>query len=469
MKAPAAALAALVIAAAGSAIAAPPVPPEANQRLAHDILAEMIAVRSVHAVGTAEIAATIVARLKAAGFEGDDLTVAADPKYPHQVNVIGRLRGKGLGKPILWNGHLDIVEARPDDWTVPPFQLTEKDGYYYGRGTIDMKGPDAGMLASLIRLKQERFVPDRDIIVAFTADEEVGLAEDGLWWLMRERRSLVDAAMMINTDGSSGGLDNGERKDFRVETSQKTYVTLVLEVTNRGGHSSAPRKDNAIYILAAGLGRLAAYEFPYKTNATTRLYFQRRAQLETGALKADMLAVSQPQIDLAAAQRLAQDVSLNAVLHSTCVATMLSAGHQENALAQKATATVQCRIMPDETPEGTKAALIQVLADPDISVTIPDQIVSSPESPPDPALFGKIDSVVNAMWPGVPVLPVMSPGASDSIFSRNAGIPSYGVSGVFDDIHDGREHGRDERIGVTAFYESVEFAYRLMKETSRAK
>jgi acetylornithine deacetylase/succinyl-diaminopimelate desuccinylase-like protein len=454
-----------------SAIAAPgvtPVPPPENQALARDILRELVEVRSVHDVGTAGVAKLIAARLKTAGFADADVQVLADPKFPQQVNVVARLRGKAKGKPVLWIGHEDVVEAKPEDWTVPPFQLTEKDGYLYGRGTADMKGPDAAMLASLIRLKQEGFVPDRDIIVAFTADEEVGLEQDGVWWLLREHRDLIDAAMVINVDDASGRLVNGKRTHIEVETSQKIYVTFLLETTNKGGHSSLPRPDNAIYSLAAGLTRLAAFQFPYKTNATTRLYFQRMAQMKAGRERADMLAVVGPTLNEAAARRLAADTAHNSLLHSTCATTILSAGHQENALPQRARATVQCRIMPDETPEGTRQTLVRVLADPSIAVTIPDQVVSGPESPPTPAVIGAVERVVRSMWPEVTVLPSMVAGASDSLFTRNAGIPSYGISGVFEDALDRREHGRDERIGVDAFYEAVEFDNRLMRATSAA-
>ncbi len=361
-----------------------------------------------------------------------------------------------------------MVEAKPEDWSAPPFQLTEKDGYFYGRGSSDMKQDDAAMLASIVRLKQEGFVPDRDIIIAFTADEEVGLEQDGADYLVRERRDLVDAEYAIDTDGANGELQDGKRVAMRLDTSEKTYVTLLLEVTNPGGHSSEPRPDNAIYALAAGLGRLADYQFPYKLNATTRLYFQRMAALQGPELKADMLAVSGATPDLAAAGRLAKDASFNAILHTTCVATMLAAGHQENALAQRATATVQCRIMPDETPEQTRRTLIGVLADPHIAVTIPSKVVSGPESPPSPALLARVQKVTDSLWPGVTVIPRMEAGASDSLYLRAAGIPTYEVNGVFEDPRQTRMHGRDERVGVAAFYESVEFTYRLMKETSKA-
>ena len=453
-----------------AANAAPPaanLPPADNQKLAHDIYKEIIEIRSVHDVGTKKVADALAARLKAGGFAASDIHELADPKYPHQVNVVVHLKGKGKGKPILWYGHEDVVEAKAEDWSLPPFKLTEKEGYFYGRGTSDMKDQVSAVAASLIRLKKENFVPDRDIIVAFTADEEVGEQQDGLWYLLRAHRALVDAEMLINPDGSSGSLVNGKRQEFGVQTSEKTYVTYTLEVTNKGGHSSEPRPDNPIYQLANGLTRLEKFQFPFKTNATTRLYFARTAELETGQVRADMLAVSKDKMDLAAAARLAKDVARNAILHSTCVATMLSAGHQENALPQRAQATVQCRIMPDETVDGTRTTLMKVLADPAIKVSVHGLVTIAPESPPTTTLLTSVEKVVHSMWPGVPIIPAMSAGASDSIFTRNAGIPSYGISGAWEDIHDERAHGRDERREMGSFYESVEFTYRLMKELSR--
>ncbi len=443
-------------------------PPPDNQKLAHDIYKEIIEIRSVHEVGTKAVADVLAARLKAGGFADADIHELADPKYPNQMNVVVRLHGKGKAKPILWYGHEDVVEAKPEDWSLPPFKLTEKDGYFYGRGTSDMKDQDTAVATSLIRLKQEGFVPDRDIIAAFTADEEVGEEQDGLWYLLRDHKDLVDAEMLINPDGSSGAIENGKRLDFGVETSEKTYVTFTFEVTNKGGHSSEPRPDNAIYQLANGLTRLEKFSFPFKTNATTRLYFARAAGLENGQTRADMLAVAKPKMDLAAAARLAKDPARNAILHSTCVATMLAAGHQENALAGHAQATVQCRIMPDETVEGTRATLIKVVNDPAIKVSVLGLVTIAPESPPNPALLASVEKVVDSMWPGVPVIPQMAAGASNSIFARNAGIPSYGISGAWEDIHDVRAHGRDERRAMDSFYQSVEFTYRLMKELSAA-
>ncbi len=456
----------LMAAAPVPATVSAPMPPQANQTLAHDALSEMVAVHSVHDVGTAEVAKVIVKYLRAGGFTDQDIAVLADPKFPNQVNVVVRLRGKGKARPILWNGHEDVVEAKPEDWSVPPFQLTEKDGFFYGRGTSDMKEDDAAMLASLVRLKQEGFVPDRDIIIAFTADEEVGLEQDGPAWLLRDHRALIDAEYAIDTDGANGEIENGKRIALEMETGEKTYVTLLLEVTNRGGHSSEPRPDNAIYTLAAGLGRLAQFQYPFKLNASTRLYFQREAALQPAEIKADMLAVSGDTLDQAAAARLAKHPGVNAILHSTCVATMLSAGHQENALAQRATATVQCRVMPDETAEQTRQIIAGVVNDPDIHVTLPAAVVAGPESPPSPALLAKVQKVTDSMWPGVTVIPAMGAGASDGLYFRGAGIPTYSVNGVFET--ESRMHGRDERVNIQAFYESVEFTYRLMKETSKA-
>jgi acetylornithine deacetylase/succinyl-diaminopimelate desuccinylase-like protein len=445
-----------------------PMPPADNQRLAHDILQQIVAVRSVHDIGTRGVVDVLLRYFRDAGFPESALQVLADARYPNQVNLVVRLEGNSTAKPILWNGHLDVVEARPEDWSLPPFQLTLQDGYFYGRGTTDMKDGDAAMAAALIRLKQEEYVPDRDIIAAFTADEEVGTEQDGMWYLVREHRPLVDAALAINADGGSGEIDHGRRLDFGIETSEKIYATFSLEITNKGGHSSEPRSDNAIYQLANGLVRLSRHAFPFKTNATTRLYFARTALTHSGQRRADMLALAGPRLDAAAAARVAADPPFNAMLHTTCVATMLSAGHQENALAQRATATVQCRLMPDETVDGTRAAIVAAIADPAIAVKLTGAVVSAGESPLDADLLASVTQVVHSMWPGVTVIPEMAAGASDSIFTRQAGIPSYGIAGSWNDIHDVRMHGRDERHEIGDFYSSVEFTHRLMKRLSQA-
>jgi len=479
MKSKLAAFAALLL--AGAAIgAAPmpkdnlsnlsgPMPPAETQKLAHDILRDIIAVHSIHEVGTKGVADIMVRYLKAGGYKDNEIHALADPKYPHQMNVVVRLKGKGKGKPILYICHMDVVEAKASDWSKPPFKLTEEGNYYYGRGTSDMKDEDASIAANMIRLKKEGFVPDRDIIVAFTADEEVGLDQDGPAWLLKAHRELVDAGMVINPDGASGEIVDGKRRDFGIETSQKIYVTFTASVTNRGGHSSQPRPDNAIYQLADGLTKLGQFQFPFSFNASTKLYFQKMAAFETGQRKADMLAVSGAKPDLKAAERLSKDIALNPILHSTCVATMLAGGHQENALPQLASATVQCRIMPNETPDGTRATLAKVMGK-NVNVKQLEYVVQAGESPPNPALMASVEKIVEGMWgKGIPVIPGMAAGASDSIFTRNAGIPSYGISGQWADVRDGRAHGRDERVEKGAFYQGVEFDYRLMKELSKGK
>lgn len=440
-----------------------------NRQLAHNIFKDIVEIRSVHAVGTKEVAEALAARFRAAGFTDSEMRMVPEDQWPNQVNLVVRLKGKGKGKAVMWICHMDVVDARLQDWSLPPFRFTEKDGYFYGRGTSDMKDEDAAVAASLIRLKDEGFMPDRDIIVAFTADEEVGLEQDGADYLLKHEHDLVDASLVINPDGGSGEIENGKRLDFGVETAEKTYVTFLWKTTNKGGHSSEPRPDNAIYQLANGLTRLSQYRFPYKTNSTTRAYFAGIAQMAGGQKTADFLALSKEPLDEAAAARVAQNPAMNAMLHTTCVATMLNAGVQENALPPSAEAIVQCRVFPGETEEQTLETLQRVAADPRIKVSLTEPVQESAETVPDPKVMASIVNVVHSMWPGVPVLPVMAAGASDSIFTRASGIPSYGVGGGWFDLNDIRAHGRDERDEMTNFYSTVEFTYRLMKELSTAR
>ena len=464
-----AAMATLLIAAAPPPSG--PVPPADNQKLAHDIFHDIVEVRSVHDIGTKGVADILVKYLKAGGFTDADIHVVPETKYPHQVNVAVRIKGKGKGKPVMWICHQDVVDAKKEDWTpgLDPYKFTEKDGYFYGRGTSDMKDEDAAVAASLIRLKKENFVPDRDIIVMFSADEEVGNEQDGPNFMVTEKRDLVDAGLVMNPDGGSGEIKNGKRLDFAVETVQKTYMTFKAETANKGGHSSEPRPDNAIYQLANGLVKLATYQFPYKTNATTRAYFAALGNMSSGQRKADLLAISKEPLNQAVAKRLAQDTSLNAILHTTCVATMLKAGVQENALPSSATATIQCRVFPGETSDQTNATLAKVMGDAGIKVSLLAPVEPAPETTPDPKVMASVAKVVHEMWgKDIVVMPVMAAGASDSIFTRAAGMPSYGVGGGWWDVDDIRAHGRDERDEKGNFYQTVEFTYRLMKELTRS-
>jgi acetylornithine deacetylase/succinyl-diaminopimelate desuccinylase-like protein len=442
--------------------AADNLPPPAYQTLARDILKELIETDSTHARGSLAIAQKVARRAQDGGYGAADVAVLAPADHPTKGNVVIRLRGKGRGRPLLLIGHLDVVEARREDWTTDPFQLVEKDGFFYGRGTEDMKGDDAVLLASMIRLKQEGFVPDRDVILALTADEESGGDANGVEWLFKAHRELVDSDLVLNADGEGVWVKHGKPWFAGVETSEKLYATYELETTNKGGHSSLPRPDNAIYQLTAGLQKLAAYRFPLHLTATTRAYFAQLAKLTPGPTGADMAALAGPDAT-AAADRLSADPTLNAQLRTTCVATVLRAGVIESALPSRAQATVQCRLMPGETPEDTKVSLQAVLGDPGIRVTIDGPIDPSPETPLAPEVLARYRKVVDQFQPGLPIVPDMSAGASDSVYARLAGEPSYVSSMIFHDIDDVREHGRDERVGVTDFLRGGEYAYRLIK------
>jgi acetylornithine deacetylase/succinyl-diaminopimelate desuccinylase-like protein len=357
--------------------------------------------------------------------------------------------------------HLDVVEAKREDWSFDPFVFREQDGYFYGRGTTDDKAMAAILTANLLRLRQEGFRPNRDLILALTADEEGG-NWNGVEWLVKNHRDLIDAELGLN-EGGGGQIKDGKRVANTVQASEKVYQSFRLEVRNPGGHSSLPVPENAIYRLAAGLTRVAAFRFPVRLNEVTRAFFTHAAANASGEEAAAMRAVVKEPPDAAAAERLSQRAFYNSLLRTTCVATRLDGGHADNALPQLAAATVNCRMLPDESPDAVLERLVGVLADPKISVTPLAPAKPSPPSPLTPAVLGPIASLTQALWPGVPVVPVMSTGATDAVYLRGAGIPIYGVDGLYEDIDDIRAHGRDERMGVTSFYEGQEFLYRLVK------
>jgi acetylornithine deacetylase/succinyl-diaminopimelate desuccinylase-like protein len=436
-----------------------------NQRLARDLFKTLIEINTTASAGdTTKAAEAMAERLRAAGFPAEDARVLGPAA--RKGNLVARLRGTGAAKPILLLAHLDVVEARRADWSVDPFTFLERDGYFYGRGTNDIKSGAALLVADLIRLKREGFKPARDLIVALTADEEGGTA-NGVDWLLRNHRTLIDAEYCLNTDGGGGELRKGQRIANEVQTSEKVYLSFRLETHNPGGHSSLPVKENAIYTLAAGLTRLAAFDFPVALNETTRSFFEQMSRVERGDLGAAMTAVTQSPPDAAAVSRLAAaSAYFNALMRTTCVATELQAGHAENALPQTARATVNCRVLPDQPLQEVHAALVRVIADDGISVSPMGQPTPSPRSPLRADVLREVEKATSAMWPGVPAVPIMSTGATDGHYLRVAGIPTYGVSGLFDDIDDVRAHGKDERMGVRAFYEGTEFMYRLIKALS---
>jgi acetylornithine deacetylase/succinyl-diaminopimelate desuccinylase-like protein len=436
-----------------------------QQQLAHDIYKELIEIDTTTATGdTARAAEAMAARLKSAGFA--DADVHAFSPAPHKGNLVARYHGSGARKPILLVAHLDVVPAKREDWSVDPFKLIEKDGYFYARGSGDDKYMAASFITNLIRYRQEGYKPDRDIIVALETDEEILDADGlGIQWLLKNHRDLIDAEFALN-EGGGVGLKDGKAIRNSVQTSEKVSVSFQLDVRNSGGHSSLPRKDNAIYHLAEGLVRLSKFEFPLHLNETTRAYFERTAQAEHEQNASDIRAVLADKPDAAALARLSANPGYNAQLRTTCVATLLEGGHAVNALPQLAAAKVNCRIMPGEAIDEVKATLERVLADDQIKVTQIDKGVLSEPSKLSEDIVGAIEKLSHEYWPDAVVLPVMSSGATDGSYLRNAGIPTYGHSGLAGDISDNRAHGRDERVLMKSFYQGDEYLYRLVKALS---
>lgn len=437
-----------------------------HQQLARDILKELIEIDTTDATGDNTAAAQAMAnRLLAAGFPAEDVQVLAPVE--RKGNLVARYRGRDSGrKPLLLLAHIDVVAADPADWTLDPFTFIEQDGYYYGRGTTDDKDEAAIHIANFIRMKQEGFQPDRDIIVALTADEEGG-PNNGVEWLLANHPDLIDAEYAIN-EGGGGAMKNGVHVANAVQASEKVYQSFTLEVTNPGGHSSLPLKDNAIYHLADALVRIRNHDFPVSLNEVTQLFFERSAALEQGLLADAMRGVLKSPPDPAAIAYFTDIPYYNSRLRTTCVATRLDAGHAENALPQRARATINCRVLPGESVEAVQQTLETVIGNSQVSITPVAPAKPSPPSPLTPEILGTIEAITEDMWPGVPVIPTMSTGATDGLYLRNAGIPVYGVSGLFGDIDDVRAHGQNERIRIESYFEGQEFLYRLTTALSRS-
>jgi acetylornithine deacetylase/succinyl-diaminopimelate desuccinylase-like protein len=431
--------------------------------LAAAIFEELIEIPSVSGTPeTVQAARAMAERLRVAGFPDEDVQVL-EP-LPDVGTLVARYRGTGGRPPILLLAHIDVVPALPEDWSTPPFELTLQDGWWYARGATDNKAGAAMLIANFIRYREEGFSPDRDLIVVLTGDEETD-SEAIKWIVSEEGRALIDdPAYALNTDAGGGALGDGVETMFEVQASEKVYLSFQLEVTNPGGHSSQPGPDNAIYGLANGLVRLSEHEWPVQLNEVTRAYFERSATIEGDPLGEDMRALVADPGDSAAAARLSLSPHLNALLRTTCVATMLEAGHAENALPQTARATVNCRILPGESDAEVERTLIEILDDPDIRVSRIGEPTASPPSPLTGEVLATVERLTEETWPGVPVVPTMSTGATDGLYVRNAGIPVYGVGAIFEDPHDNRAHGRDERVAVDRFYEALDFWYRMVKE-----
>jgi acetylornithine deacetylase/succinyl-diaminopimelate desuccinylase-like protein len=430
-----------------------------SNELAREILRELVEIPTTPDSGKIpEAANAMAARFLAAGFPAADVRVLGFE--PELANLVVRYRGTGAGAVLLM-AHMDVVDVDRKNWTTDPFQLVEQEGYFYGRGSHDNKAAVAAMVATFLRLREEDFKPDRDLILLVTADEETTGAS--IEWMLKEQRALIDADIAFNSDTAEILMHEGRRVGFQLQASEKVYMTLALETTNAGGHSSRPRPDNAIYQLSAALTRLAAFQFPVQLSEITRGFFARSAELQTGAKAVAMAQLAAGTADSEALALLEQDDFLNALMRTTCVATRLTAGHANNALPTTARAIINCRVLPEDSPSEVQDTLQRIVDDGAISMTMVWPPVASPPSPLSPDVIERVATVVEKIFGDIPLIPVMSTGATDGLFVRNAGIPTYGFSALAEDPDGWRIHGPDERVGVEAFYDSVEFWYLFVK------
>jgi acetylornithine deacetylase/succinyl-diaminopimelate desuccinylase-like protein len=441
-------------------------------QLARDLFKQLVEIKTTESgLGSTPAAEAMAQRLLAGGFAAEDVHIVGPGG--RKQNLVARLKGTGRKRPVLLIGHLDVVEALREDWTVDPFVFLEQGGYFYGRGTQDMKDGDAIMMTTLLRYRAEGYKPDRDIILALTADEESG-NENGVDWLVKNRRDLVDAEFVLNHDGGGVMLDEGRAVQIDLTASEKVYADFDLIVTNPGGHSSVPPRENAIYSLARALDRISSHDFAFELNNVTRAYFERMAKREEPARAAVLRGVLQAPPDPQALQQISEDPIYNAIVRTTCVATRLYGGHANNALPQTARANVNCRILPGHSPEEVRQELVEVVADPTVKVRYYNFLTEKfDEAAPDvrgyappplrPDVLKPLEKVAAKMWPGAPVVPAMAVGASDSVYTNAAGLPTYMVSGSALARDDIRAHGQDERLGVQAFYNAVDFFYDYLK------
>jgi acetylornithine deacetylase/succinyl-diaminopimelate desuccinylase-like protein len=440
-----------------------------NQQLAHDIYKQLVEINTVDSVGSTTVAANAMAkRFLDAGFPATDI-FQGGPK-PEKGNLVVRYHGSGARKPIMLLAHLDVVQALKSDWSadLDPFVLTERDGYYYGRGSGDDKAMASIFVANLLRFKKEGYVPDRDIILALTADEEGG-GSNGVRWLIANHKELIDATYALN-EGGGGALRDGKPFINSVGAAEKVSANFTISTANRGGHSSVPRDDNAIYQLAQALTHVATHQFPVMLNEVTKAYFSRTAAIETPEMGAAMRTIVANPSDAKASATLSRDPRYRSMLRTTCVATMLSGGHARNALPQTATANVNCRMAPGHDPADVRAGLIAAIGDTGVTVSKGPPMEHAAPSLLTPEVMGPIEKVTRDVFgPNVAVIPTMGTGATDSKYLRAVGIAGYGVSGLFGDPNDSRAHGKDERVLIKSYYDSQEFLYRLVKEMSTTK
>ena len=443
-----------------------------HQRAAREIYAELISINTADSVGSVTKAAEAMAqRFRSAGFPAADVQVLAPAGKPTKGNLVVRYRGRGgprAGKPILLLAHIDVVAARREEWPRDPFTMVEENGYFLGRGTADDKAMAAMFVANVIRYKQEGWLPDRDLVLALTADEEGGDA-NGADWLVKNHRDLIDASYAIN-EGGGGTLDgagpNAKPLFHSIQAAEKVYTDFTLTTTNTGGHSSVPRPDNAIYQLTDALSKLGRFSFPVELNPTTRAFFEQTAKVEKPEIAAAMRAIVANPSDAVAAATLSKDARYNSMLRTTCVATRLSGGHAYNALPQTAAANVNCRMAPTSSSEKVRSTIARVIGDTGVKITFtqgtgPEFPTSVP--PVEPALLAATTDLTKKMFGDIPVIPTMSTGATDGHWLRAAGIPTYGVSGIFSTPGETNSHGRDEKLRVKSFYDGLEFLDQLVR------
>ena len=432
--------------------------PDDDQQLLYQIYKELVEYKTTASEQNNTVAVEgMAAWLQAAGFDAEDIFIGG--ALPHKGNLVARLRGTGAREPIILMAHIDVVEANREDWNMDPFVLNEDDEYYYGRGTLDDKAMSAIFVANLIRYKRDGLQPNRDIVVALTSDEETG-GSNGIYWLLDNHPGLIQGALAIN-EGGYGLLQDGEPLAVSVQVAEKIFASFRVTARNPGGHSSLPRADNAIYDLAEALLRIRDYKFPVQINDVMRVSFQRQAEINTGQRAMDLRALLQSPIPQESLDRLSQEAAINAQLRTTAVATLLDGGHASNALPQSAQATINVRMLPGSDPQDVLRTLTEVVANPDLEVEYLGGGRLSDASPLTEEVLGAIETVTESMWPGLTVLPTMSTGATDGAKMRNAGIPTYGVSGLFVDRNDMRIHGQDERLLKKSLYDGYDFLYRL--------
>jgi acetylornithine deacetylase/succinyl-diaminopimelate desuccinylase-like protein len=430
------------------------------------IYKELVETNTTLSAGDCTLAAKRMgARLKAAGYPDEDLRVFVPEGHPKEGGLLAVLHGSDPdAKAILMLAHVDVVEAKREDWTRDPFTLIEEDGYFYGRGTSDMKAQAAIWVDNLIRYREEGYQPKRTIKMALTCGEETNSALNGAGWLATHERNAIDAEFAL-TEGVDGDLDaEGHRIALEILAAEKTSQNFLFEATNAGGHSSRPVPDNAIYHLVRAVDRVSRYEFPIQLDDANRGYFMGMAKIVGGETGAAMTAVVKNPEDKAAVAILDKDPNWHAMLRTTCVATTLAAGHATNALPQRAQANINCRIFPGVSREAILAQLVKIANDPGVAITVPEVRgpVANP-APLTPQILQPIEKLAHEMWPGVPIIPALEPGASDAQFLNPVGIPTYGITGLFTDPDGGHIHGLNERIRVKSVYEGRTFLYQLVK------